>query len=313
MSFLSFVIPTYNEEESVVQLHKEISEVLKNINLNAELIFVDDGSTDKTIERLKNLQEIDQSVKIVKLRRNFGKSAALAAGFNLTKGDIVLTLDGDLQDDPKEIPKFIEKINEGNDLVSGWKVRRKDPLSRLILTRIYRMVVRFFTGVKIHDFNCGFKAYRASVVKHIKLYGDMHRLIPVIAYNQGFRVAEIPVDHRPRKFGKSKYGVERIIRGPFDLLTTLFMQRYSKRPLHFFGKIGGLFIFIGLVICITLTVEWYMRLTKISERPILILGVLFIIVGIQLVSTGLIGEMLTHMSHDSNQEHLIEQVYSAED
>lgn len=314
MSLLSFVIPTYNEEESVSQLHDEICEVLKKNHLNGEIIFVNDGSTDKTLEKLESLHQKNSLVKIISLRCNSGKSNALAAGFNEAKGDIVFTLDADLQDNPIEIPNFLEKINEGYDLVSGWKVKRNDPFSRLILTRIYRIVVRLLTGVKIHDFNCGFKAYRKSVVKNIRVYGDLHRLLPVIAYSKGFKVTEIPVNHRPRQFGKSKYGMERIIRGPFDLLTTLFMQKYENRPLHFFGKIGAVFFIIGFIICTVLTIEWFLIPSVVlSERPLLILGVLFIIVGIQMVSTGLIGEMLTYMSHKDNQEFIIDRVYSSED
>lgn len=312
MPLISFVIPAYNEENSVSKLHEEIDEVLRANDLQAEIIFVDDGSTDKTLEKLIEIQKRDPKIKIAKLRSNFGKSAALSAGFNKAKGDVVFTLDSDLQDCPEEIPNFLKKIDEGYDLVSGWKVKRKDPINRLILTRIYRMVVRFFSGVKIHDFNCGFKAYRNAVVKNIKVYGDLHRLLPVMAHSQGYKVTEIPVKHRARKFGKSKYGVERIIRGPFDLMTTLFIQRYSKRPLHFFGKIGAFFVLAGTAICIVLTVEWFYG-AVLKDRPLLILGVLLIIVGIQSVSTGLIAEMLTHVSHQNDQEYHIDQFYSRED
>lgn len=310
--FLSFVIPTYNEEDSVVELHGEIRRVLADNKLDAEIIFVDDGSEDRTLQRLVRLHIEDPAVKVIKLRRNFGKSAAYCAGFAKARGDVVFTLDADLQDDPKEIPRFLAEIERGSDLVSGWKTRRQDPASRLVLTRIYRMVVRSLSGVNIHDFNCGFKAYRQTVIKNLKVYGEMHRLLPVLAHNHGFKIAEIPVDHRARTHGKSKYGVERIVRGPFDLLTTLFLARYGKRPLHFFGKIGALLTAGGLVICTSLTIQWFMGTTVISERPILILGVLLIAIGIQFVSTGLIGEMLTQQHHDSDQEYFIDRIYGEE-
>ena len=290
--FLSFVIPAKNEEGSVKALYSEIASEMEKLNKPFEIIFVDDGSTDKTFEVLKDLHEHDKRVKVVKLRGNWGKSVALDAGFQQAVGNLIFTMDADLQDNPKEIPKFLKKIDEGYDLVSGWKKKRHDPPSKVLPSRVFNYLVSESTGVKLHDINCGFKCYTRDVIESLNLYGELYRFIPVFAFKQNFKVAEIEVEHRARKFGKSKFGWERTVKGFLDLLTVFFMVRYSKRPGHFFGTLGLLSFAAGFLIGLYIT---YLRLTfgNIQDRqPLLFLGMLMMILGFQLISTGLIAEMI---------------------
>src|SRR5919197_1851507 len=235
---ISVVIPVQDEERSVALLYDELRSALEPLDTEWEAIFVDDGSTDGTFAALTRLHNEAANVRVVRLRRNFGKAAALGSGFDQARGDTIVTIDGDLQDDPAEIPRLLAKLEEGFDLVSGWKSRRRDPLSRRILSRIFNRVTSLFSGVRLHDMNCGLKAYRAEVVHGVRLYGELHRFIPVLAHYRGFRIAELPVNHSPREHGRSRYGVERYLRGFLDLLTVSFIGRYRHRPLHLFGGLG---------------------------------------------------------------------------
>jgi len=290
---LSFIIPVNNEEGNIVPLYQKISEQLNKIQRKYEIIIVDDGSTDSTFEKITQLHLQDPRVKIIKFRKNFGKSTALNIAFCRAKGQIVITMDGDLQDDPEEIPKFIEKIEEGFDLVSGWKYPRFDPITKTIPSKFFNKLTCIFTGVNLHDFNCGFKAYRKVVVKNLQLYGEMHRYIPVLAAGNGFKITEIKIKHNPRYSGKSKYGFSRLIKGLLDLITIKFLTSYASRPLHVFGIPGIVSFFLGFVIGLYLVLLKILVNAQLSERPLLILSVLLILIGFQFISMGLIGEMLT--------------------
>ncbi len=298
---ISVVVPLYNEENSLEQVYEEISVALEGGGQSYEVIFVDDGSTDGSFATLTQLQSESSNVVVVHLRRNFGKAAALQAAFLEARGDIVVTIDADLQDDPAEIPQLLAKLDEGFDLVSGWKTRRNDPWSRRVLSRIFNWTTGLVSGVRLHDVNCGLKAYRAEVLRGLRLYGELHRFIPVLAAYRGFRVAEIPVNHRPRQHGRSRYGLNRYLRGFFDLLTVTFMGRYRHRPLHLFGGVG---LLLGLAGFVTLL---YLTIIKIGggaigHRPLLTLGVLLIVVGIQFLSLGLISELITSQHEERMAE-----------
>ena len=300
---LSLVVPGLNEAESLAELARRVEESIGG-QTSYELIFVDDGSTDKSWEVISELAARDRRIKGIRLRKNFGKAMALSAGFRRSAGTIIITMDADLQDDPADLPNFIAQIEQGQDVVVGWKVERLDPANRKILSRIFNGTVRLLTGVRLHDMNCGFKAYREEVIRTIPVYGDLFRFIPALAAWQGFRVAEIPIKHHARKYGKSRYGLERILRGSFDLLSVLFLTRYSKKPMHLFGLIGLVLATAGFVIEAYLTVLWFLG-HKIGDRPLLLLGALMIMIGIQFFSTGLIGEFLTFQNH---QKHLAEEL-----
>jgi glycosyltransferase involved in cell wall biosynthesis len=289
---LSVVVPLYNEEASVERLLGELEHTLGPPGSSWETIFVDDGSTDGTFAALARLFETRPGVRVIRLRRNFGKSAALAAGFAHSTGDVVVTIDGDLQDDPTEIPSLLVKLEEGFDLVSGWKRRRRDPPLRRMLSRLFNASVRLVSGVRLHDMNCGLKAYRAEVLRGLPLYGELHRFLPVLAYQRGYRVAEVPVNHRPRQHGHSRYGMERYARGFLDLLTVSFIGRYRHRPLHLFGGLGLALGTLGFGLLVYLTVL-KIQGESIGQRPLLTLGVLLMVVGLQLFSLGLITELIT--------------------
>ena len=289
---ISVVIPVHDEERSVALLYDELSAAFAGDGRSWEAVFVDDGSTDGTFGALTRLHDAHDNVRVVRLRRNFGKATALDAGFAEAAGDIVVTIDGDLQDDPAEIPRLLAKLDEGYDLVSGWKTKRRDPITRRIPSKIFNTVAGKVSGVRLHDMNCGLKAYRAEVVDGMQLYGELHRYIPVLAHYRGYRVTELPVNHRPREHGRSNYGVERYVRGFLDLLTVTFMGRYRHRPLHLFGGLGLLFSLIGSVILVYLTIVKLLG-HAIGQRPLLLLGVLLVVVGIQLLSLGLISELIT--------------------
>jgi len=291
---VSLVIPGINESESLGELAARIAKTLDGV-LEYEILFVDDGSTDDSWKVINALHAKDERIRGYRLRKNFGKAMALAVGFEHARGEIIITMDADLQDDPADLPAFLAKIEEGNDVVVGWKVERLDPTNRLVLSRIFNGTVRRATGVKLHDMNCGFKAYRREVLRTIPLYGDLFRFIPAFAAWQGFLVAEVPIKHHARKYGASRYGLERILRGFFDLLSVMFLTRYSKKPMHLFGLIGLVLTTLGFLTEGYLTVLWFLGHT-IHDRPLLLLGALEIILGIQFFSTGLIGEFLTYQN-----------------
>ena len=287
---ISVVIPVFNEKESVGILHAELVSVLKSIGDGFEIIFVDDGSTDGTILALRNLTP----VHVISFARNFGKSQALQAGFHVAQGDYIFTMDGDLQDDPKEIPSFLKKAGQGEfDLICGWKQNRLDSRSKRAVSKVANSITSLFTGTKVHDMNCGFKLYRKEVVKALDFYGDMHRYIPALVAALGFRIAEVPVHHRQRSFGVSKYGnFRRLSKSFFDLVTLLLLRRFVDRPMHFFGIIGTISSFAGMLILVYLTYIKVFNDIVIGSRPLLLLGVLLVVVGIQLFSSGFLGELL---------------------
>jgi len=289
---ISVVVPVFNEEQSVALLYEELQAALDPLDESWQAVYVDDGSTDASFAALTRLHSRTSNVRVVRLRRNFGKAAALAAGFAEAEGDVVVTIDGDLQDDPSEIPRLLAKLDEGFDLASGWKAKRKDPLTRRIPSKIFNWVAGRMSGLHLHDMNCGLKAYRGEVVRNLVLYGELHRFIPVLAHEQGYRVAEVSVNHRPRGHGRSRYGLERYLRGFLDLLTVSFMGRYRHRPLHLFGGLGLLLGLAGSALLLYLTV---VKLTghAIGQRPLLTLGVLLVVVGMQFFTLRLISEMIT--------------------
>ncbi|HEV8601792.1 MAG TPA: glycosyltransferase family 2 protein [Gaiellaceae bacterium] len=289
---ISVVVPVHDEERSVGLLYEELEAALQPLDEAWEVIFVDDGSQDGSFAALTRLHARAPNVRVVRLRRNFGKSAALAAGFTQAEADTIVTIDGDLQDDPAEIPRLLAKLEEGFDLVTGWKAHRRDPWRRRAVSRIFNAVTSRVSGLRLHDMNCGLKAYRAEVVRGLPLYGELHRFLPVLAYYRGYRVAELPVNHRPRPHGRSSYGLERYARGFLDLLTVTFMGRYRHRPLHLFGGLGLVLGTLGTAILVYLTV---LKATgeAIGQRPLLTLGVLLAVVGLQFFSLGLLSEMIT--------------------
>ncbi len=288
---ISVVVPVHDEERSVALLFEELQAALQPLGRNWEVIYVDDGSTDGSFSALTRLHALAEEVSVVRLRRNFGKAAALMAGFVQARGDVVVTIDGDLQDDPAEIPRLLAKLEEGFDLVSGWKTRRQDSWRRRTLSKIFNFTASRMSGLRLHDMNCGFKAYRVEVVRGLRLYGELHRFIPVLAHYRGYRIAEIPVNHRPRSHGRSRYGVERYLRGFFDLLSVSFLGRYGHRPLHLFGGLG-LFLGLGGTGVLIYLTGLKIAGAAIGQRPLLILGVLLVVVGIQLFSLGLLSEMI---------------------
>ena len=298
--FISIVIPVFNEEKSLNDLFGEISGVMEAFT-NWEVIFIDDGSTDESFSILKNISRSNSMVKIISFYKNIGKSDALSAGFENVDGDIIITMDADLQDDPKEIISIINKIEEGWDLVSGWKKNRQDPLSKRLPSKVFNFITSLLTGIKIHDFNCGLKAYRKKVIKSIDVYGGLHRYIPALAGRLGFSVTEIAVHHRERKYGTTKYGANRLYHGFFDLFTMLFTSKYINRPLHFFGMIGLFLFMIGFIICIYLTIGWFNGIW-LGNRPILFLGILLLIIGIQFFSIGLLGELFIKSNMQRNRK-----------
>ncbi|MCS6808558.1 MAG: glycosyltransferase family 2 protein [Bacteroidota bacterium] len=303
---ISVVIPVLNEEESLRELASRLESVLDTIAMHAyEVLFIDDGSTDNSYRVLQELHQMNPRLHAIRFRRNYGKSAALAVGFARAEGEIVITMDADLQDDPQEIPALCAKLAEGYDLVSGWKKKRYDPWHKTLPSKLFNLVTSYMSGIRLHDFNCGLKAYRREVVKALTIYGDMHRYIPALAHWEGFRVTEIAVQHHPRRFGVSKFGAKRFMTGFLDLLTVLFTTKYVKRPLHLFGSIGTIMLLAGIGIEATLTVEWVLGKTYFSNRPLTLLGMLLIIVGVQLISMGLLGELLVKNSATGRTQYRI--------
>ncbi len=301
---VSVVIPILNERESIESLYLALRHTLEEMGRGYEIIFVDDGSTDGTFQLLQALQEKDPRLRVIQFRRNFGKTAALNAGFKRAQGGTIVTMDGDLQDDPAEIPMLLAKLDEDYDLVSAWRYDRKDPLSKTLPSRIFNGVVCTLTGVKLHDLNSGLKAYRREVTQDLKLYGELHRFIPILAHWQGYRIAEVRVTHYPRKYGRSKYGLKRLGGGFMDFLTVLFLTYYLKRPLHLFGTLGSLLLLFGFGIGVYHVVLWF-RLGGIGFRPLLFVGILAMIVGVQITSIGLLGEMIRNLTYHPEEEYSI--------
>ena len=305
---LSIVIPVLNEEANLKPLYFELKEALETLGRSYEMVFVDDGSTDDSARTLAELHEADNRVKVVEFRRNFGKTAALTAGFRLGRGQVVVTMDADLQDVPAEIGVLLSKLEEGYDLVAAWRFDRQDPLSKTFWSRIFNRVVASLTGVRLHDFNCGFKAYRRPVTEEVKLYGELHRFVPVLAFLKGFRIAEVKVVHRPRRAGRSKYGVGRLGRGFLDFLTVIFLTTYLKRPLHLFGTAGIAVFLVGFVINTYMAYLRFFLDQPIGTRPLLLLGVLSMLLGLQIISMGLLGEMLRNLTFRPEEEYSIRRV-----
>jgi len=299
---LSVIIPLYNEEENLPLLYEKLKEYLESLKKEYEILFVDDGSADRTLSILEEIQAKDNRVVVLSLRRNFGQTAAFAAGFDFARGDIVVTMDGDLQNDPVDISKLLELIKD-HDLVSGWRKKRKDPFfSRRLPSLVANWLISKVTGVKLHDYGCSLKAYRRDVIKNLKLYGEMHRFIPAVASWYGVRIAEVEVAHHPRLKGKSKYGISRTLKVVLDLITVKFLQSFSTKPIQFFGPIGVVCGFLGFLISLYLVIDKIFLGHQIGGRPLLLLGALMIIVGIQLIGMGLLGEMLVRVYHESQRK-----------
>jgi glycosyltransferase involved in cell wall biosynthesis len=300
---LSVVIPLFNEEPNVGELYRELSKTLTDWHGTYEIILVDDGSTDGTFEHLQRIQAADASVRVIRLRRNFGQTAAFVAGFDHARGRLIVTLDGDLQNDPSDIPSMIDKLNEGHDIVCGWRRNRKDPwLTRVLVSNVANGIISWTTGVHLHDYGCSLKAFRSEVVRSLRLYGEMHRFIPAIASEQGVGIAELVVNHRPRRSGSSKYGLSRIVRVLLDLFTVKFLVSYSTRPLQMFGPPGLIMGVAGVAIVGYLG---YVRLfagQAIGDRPLLLLGILMVFAGIQLVTLGLLAELQARTYHESQNK-----------
>jgi glycosyltransferase involved in cell wall biosynthesis len=297
--FISFVIPVKDEAETLATLYQGINDTIIKMDSNRhfEVIFIDDGSADNSWEEMAHLEEqYPTTVKAIKLRRNFGKSFALSSGFQECQGDIVFTMDADLQDDPTEIPKFLDKMSEGYDVVSGWKSNRQDPLSKTLPSKLFNKMTAKLTGISLHDFNCGFKAYKREVLDSIKIYGELHRYIPVLAHELGFISAEVSVKHNKREFGVSKYGWERYARGLVDLLTVLATTRYLKKPGHLFGGLGVFAGLIGTIILGYLGILWLVGDSPIGTRPLFFVGILMTILSIQMISIGVLAELITRHS-----------------
>jgi glycosyltransferase involved in cell wall biosynthesis len=286
------IVPLYNEEESLVELFDSLESVMTGIGVDYEYVFVDDGSVDKSLLILRDLYERSPKVKVLSFRRNHGKSAALSAGFKEARGDVIITIDADLQDDPAEIPSLIKKLHEGADLVSGWKRDRKDPWTKRLPSKFFNFITSAMSGLRLHDFNCGLKAYRGEVVRTISVYGELHRFIPVLAGWEGFRVDEIQVRHFKRKYGRSKYGGERFLNGFFDLVTVMFITRRALKPLHFFGRVAFILFVIGVIPQIVFLIQWIGG-AGLRVRPIMLGGFVLIIVALQISSIGLLAELIS--------------------
>jgi glycosyltransferase involved in cell wall biosynthesis len=299
---LSVVIPVYNEEENVEPLIRELQGVLGPLGKSYEIVTVDDGSRDGTFPALRRLFDQQAPLKVVRLKRNFGQTAAMAAGLAHASGDVIVLMDGDAQNDPADIPALLRKLDEGNDLVAGWRHDRQDPfLSRRLPSMIANRLISWTTKVKLHDYGCTLKVMRKEIAKDLRLYGEMHRFIPAIAYERGAQIAELKVNHRPRLRGKSKYGITRTLRVVLDLLTVKFLISYSTRPSHIFGPLGVLSAGIGFVLGVYLTIEKFYSGVAIGGRPLLLLAVLLIFLGFQFLTMGLLGEMLARTYHESQE------------
>lgn len=313
---LSIVIPLLNEEENIPKLYRELSEVLAGINRDHEIVFVDDGSTDTSLLLLKELQQKDSSVVVVSFRKNFGQTAAMAAGFDYARGDVIITMDADLQNDPRDIPLLLEKVDEGFDVVTGWRYNRKDPfLNRRLPSMIANKIISKTTGVNLHDYGCTLKAFRKEVIKTIKLYGEMHRFIPAIASGMGISIAEVKVNHRARMFGTSKYGISRTFRVILDLLTVKFLLSYATRPIHVFGMFGLASSGLGGLIAFVMIIQRQFWGIAMGDRPLLLLAILLLFMGVQFITIGLLAELQARTYHESQDKpiYYVQQVLRAED
>ena len=300
---ISVVVPLYNEEDNVQLLYEEIKGVLDTMAEQAEIVFVDDGSRDRTLAKLEAIQTGDDHVRVVSLRRNFGQTAAMTAGFDHARGGVIITMDGDLQNDPHDIPQLVGKLNEGYDVVTGWRYDRQDPfLSRKLPSQLANRLISRVTGVGLHDYGCTLKAFRREVIDNINLYGEMHRFIPAIASGMGISFTEVKVNHRARRFGTSKYGISRTIRVVLDLITVKFMLSYATRPLHVFGTVGVVSSLLGVLIALVLTVQRQLYGIGLANRPLLLLAVLLIFMGIQFITIGLLAELVVRTYHESQKK-----------
>ncbi|WP_354504716.1 glycosyltransferase family 2 protein [Limibacillus sp. MBR-115] len=302
---ISIVIPFMDEEGSLEALIVAIKAALLDYDFNYEILLVDDGSRDRGPEIAKRLAEEEAQVRLIRFTRNFGKAAALMAGFKEASGEYIVTMDADLQDDPKEIPRLLDKLDEGYDIVSGWKKDRQDPIGKRLPSKVFNFVVARAFGLELHDMNCGLKIYRRDAAAHLRIYGELHRFTPAMLYALGFRVAELPVTHHPRLQGKSKYGTARLAKGLLDLVTVILLTRYRARPLHLFGLIGLPLGFIGFLILFYLTVLWFAGLGPIGDRPLLFFGILLILTGTQLLGTGLIAELVLASENNASERYLV--------
>ncbi|WP_457569675.1 glycosyltransferase family 2 protein [Desulfurobacterium sp.] len=314
---ISIVVPLYNEEDNVDELYMRIKKVVESLPLDYEIIFVDDGSTDKTAEKLEAIAAKDKKVKVVEFARNFGQTPAMMAGMDMATGDVIITMDGDLQNDPDDIPRLLEKIEEGYDVVSGWRKNRKDAaISRKLPSKIANWLIGRLTGIKIHDYGCSLKAYRSSVIKRVRLYGEMHRFIPAVVstVTSPDKIIEIPVKHHPRKYGKSKYGISRTFKVIVDLFYVWFVKKYMQKPIHFFGGIGLTLLFVGLLSFLYLMGIKVMG-HPIGGRPLLIISVMLIISGLQMLTTGIISEILMRIYFESQSKkpYVIRRVINSEE
>jgi glycosyltransferase involved in cell wall biosynthesis len=300
---LSVVIPVLNEAENLDPLYSQLIDVLTKTGKSYEIIFVDDGSTDSSFENLKKLQKQDDRVRVIRFRRNFGQSAAFSAGFDYARGEVIVTMDADLQNDPADIPNLLKKLEEGCDVVSGWRINRRDGyLTRQLPSRIANFIISMITEVELHDYGCSLKAYRREVAKNIKLYGEMHRFIPALASWMGIRVVEIPVNHAPRGFGKSKYGMMRAVRVLLDLVAVKFLLGYSTRPIQIFGLLGGISLLLGFVVGSYLSISKILFGHPLGDRPLLLLSILLVIFGVQLITMGLLGELVVRIYYESQNK-----------
>jgi len=300
---LSVVIPLFNEEENIPLLYDELNEVLPGLDLEYEVIFIDDGSSDNSLQLLKELQAEDSRVVVVSFRKNFGQTAAMAAGFDYADGDVIITMDADLQNDPHDIPKLLEQIENGNDVVTGWRFDRKDPfINRRLPSIIANKIISKTTGVNLHDYGCTLKAFKREVIKNVRLYGEMHRFIPAIASGMGIDFTEVKVNHRPRIFGSSKYGISRTIRVVLDLMTVKFLLSYATRPIQVFGLMGVICGGLGVIIALVMTFQRQFMGVPLADRPLLFLAVLLIFIGIQFITLGLIAELQARTYHESQNK-----------
>lgn len=300
---ISVILPVFNEEENLVEMNAEITGVLESMDEDYEIIYVDDGSTDRSFEILISLREESQKIKVIQFRRNFGQTAGLAAGFDYASGDVIVTMDSDRQNDPNDIPMMLDKINEGYDLISGWRFDRQDAwLSRKLPSKMANSLISKITGVKLHDYGCSLKAFRKDVIENLRLYGEMHRFIPAIASWMGVRIAEVKVNHRARVAGTSKYGISRTFRVILDLITVKFLLQYSARPIHFFGGIGLASGVMGFLIALVMTFQRFFFGIPMGDRPLLMLAILLMFIGLQFITFGLLGELMTRTYHEATNK-----------
>ncbi len=298
--YITILIPVYNERRNITPLYGEIKQAMHNLTNGYEILFIDDGSTDGSYSEIEKLHKEDSSVKVIRFKRNFGKAAGLSAGFEYAQGSLIITIDGDLQDDPQEIPKFIREINKGYDMVVGWRVHRRDPKTKRIFSKLFNKLTNLITGARLHDANCGFKIVKREAVESLNIYGELHRYIPALVHMNGGHVGEVLVKHRPRKFGKSKYNLARLFKGFFDLITVRIIATYKKRPFHLFGFLGSFFLLVGFALGLLLVYLVQIK-HQLIIRPLFFFVVLILIVGVQLISTGLLGEILVSTQKESNK------------